>query len=184
MFLAAFNHYRWKYLLIFQIVTGQFATAQFTTVTTVETKYFDTAISGDSVKSKTRFPLKSFTVAGCLITYGIIANRSDITLDLDENFKRKIWTDNPHPLTNADTYLQFAPVVMVYGLSAVGLKAKDNLLDLSMIYLLSNLIMNSAVTITKELAHERRPDGSDYLSFPLGPYGRSFCVCGIPIPGI
>src|ERR1700733_2387816 len=118
MFLVTLTQICLKFLLIIQIVTVQIATAQVAPITSGKTNYADTAISGDRGKPKNHFPFKSFTIAGCLIFYGMIANRSDITLDLNEYFKRKIWTDNPHLLTNADTYLQFAPAVMVYALSA------------------------------------------------------------------
>jgi hypothetical protein len=120
------------------------------------------------------FPLKSFMVPGCLIAYGWVAYHTDATLDVNEYFKEEIWTENPHPHASLDTYLQFAPAISVYGLNMAGVKGKNSLFDASMIYLFSNLIMNTIVFTVKNISHEQRPDGSDYYSFPSGHTAEAF----------
>lgn len=117
---------------------------------------------------------KSFIAPVVLITYGFICLRSDPIQDLNEDLKDEIWTENPHQKWHIDNYLQFAPAIAVYGLNIAGIKGKNNLFDRSMIYVLSNIIMNSSVAAVKKLTHEQRPDGSDYLSFPSGHTAEAF----------
>ena len=77
------------------------------------------------------------------------------------------------PLT-IDNYLQWAPAVAVYALNFAGVKGEHNFIDRSMIFGISNLIMESFVTIIKNTSHELRPDSSDYQSFPSGHTAEAF----------
>jgi membrane-associated phospholipid phosphatase len=135
----------------------------------------DTAIkAGQFVFDERKFPVKPFILPFSLIVAGFIAERTDPSLDLNEFFQEEIWTENPHSTTTIDNYLQFAPAAAVFTLNVVGIKGRNNLLDESMIYLMSNIIMNTVVTITKNVTHELRPDGSDYKSFPSGHTAEAF----------
>lgn len=135
----------------------------------------DTAVgAGQFVFDERRFPVKPFILPFSLMVAGFIAERTDPSLDLNEYFQEEIWTENPHPNTTVDNYLQFAPAAAVFTLNVVGIKGRNNLLDESMIYLMSNIIMNTVVTITKNVTHELRPDGSDYKSFPSGHTAEAF----------
>jgi membrane-associated phospholipid phosphatase len=121
-----------------------------------------------------KFPVTSFIVPVALMTYGFVALSSDALQDLNEHVKNKIWTENPHSTTHIDNYLQFAPALAVYGLNLSGIKGRNNYFDCTMIYIMSNIIMNSSVYLVKNLSHEQRPDGSDYLSFPSGHTAEAF----------
>lgn len=67
-----------------------------------------------------------------------------------------------------------APAVAVYGLNIFGIKGKNNLVDRSIIFGMSNLISNGLVFSTKKLAGVTRPDSSDHFSFPSGHTAQAF----------
>ncbi len=121
-----------------------------------------------------RFRVNSFIIPGALILYGFAAGHFDATMDLSENIHGTIRANHPQGHTNVDNYLQFAPAAAVYSLNAMGIKGKNNLPDRSMIYLLSNVIMNATVFTLKNVTHELRPDSSDYYSFPSGHTAEAF----------
>jgi membrane-associated phospholipid phosphatase len=98
----------------------------------------------------------------------------DALTDVNETLKNTIWDKNPHHTVTIDNYLQFAPAAAVYGLNMAGIHGDHNFLDRSMIYILSNLIMNASVFAVKNISHEQRPNGDDYLSFPSGHTAEAF----------
>lgn len=120
------------------------------------------------------FPAKSFIIPGIMVTMGALTLGSHELREMNMEMKEEIWIENPHNYQHIDNYLQFAPAVAVYGLNAMGIKGKNNFVDRSMIYLMSNLILMSVVTPVKHLSHEFRPDGSDYYSFPSGHTAEAF----------
>jgi len=117
---------------------------------------------------------KNWVVPSVLVAYGFLAMHLDPLLDLNENIKYEIWDKYPHGTVTIDNYLQFAPAVAVYGLNLAGIHGQHQLPDATMIYILSNIIMTSTVTILKNVTHEERPNGSDYLSFPSGHTAEAF----------
>lgn len=128
----------------------------------------------DSVSYKKPFPAKSFILPGAMFLYGVTSIKTDAFQDINESLKEEIWEDHPHKLVHIDNYLQFAPAVAVYGLNLAGIQGKHNLLDRSMIYLMSNIFLNVAVTPIKNITKEQRPDGSSYTSFPSGHTAEAF----------
>ncbi|MBS1600268.1 MAG: phosphatase PAP2 family protein [Bacteroidetes bacterium] len=98
----------------------------------------------------------------------------DPTLDVNERIRKEIWIESPHQQLHIDNYLMWVPAAAVYGLNIAGIKGKNNLLDRSMIYLMSSVISNAAVFGLKGVTHEQRPDGSDYYSFPSGHTAQAF----------
>lgn len=117
---------------------------------------------------------KSWIVPASFVLYGFATIHLDALTDVNENVKNVIWTNNPHGTVKIDNYLQWVPAVAVYGLNLAGIHGEHNLLDRSMIYILSNLFMNISVFAVKNITHELRPDGSDYLSFPSGHTAEAF----------
>lgn len=127
----------------------------------------------DKIREQNR-RYKSLIIPAGLIAYGFVALENDGLKQLDINTKLEIREDHPAFITKVDNYLQFAPAVAVYGLNALGIKGKHNLRDRSMIYLLSNIILNASVFPVKKLSHQLRPDGSAYTSFPSGHTAEAF----------
>ncbi|MGC4037286.1 MAG: phosphatase PAP2 family protein [Chitinophagaceae bacterium] len=131
----------------------------------------------DSIRfaSTSEHPIwKQLILPAGLITYGALAIHSNPLLSVNNEYKEEIYLEHQHKPIHADNYLQFAPAIAVFGLNIAGIKGKSNLVDASMIYLLSNILLNSSVTIVKHTSHELRPDGSDYYSFPSGHTAEAF----------
>jgi len=139
----------------------------------------DTSYNYSTVRQKKyepdkKFPYKSFIIPAVLISYGFIDFYFDPVTDINEGIKKEVWTERPHAMQHIDTYLQFAPAAAVYALNGAGIKGKNNFFDRSMIYLMSNVIMNGTVFSLKQITHKQRPDGSDYSSFPSGHTAEAF----------
>jgi PAP2 superfamily len=115
-----------------------------------------------------------FIVPGVMIAYGFAARHTDVLLDLSESMQEEIWDDHPHNTTTIDNYLQYAPAAAVYALNLAGIKGEHNYLDGTMIFLISNLIMEGFVSSIKVISHEQRPNGQGYESFPSGHTAEAF----------
>lgn len=123
---------------------------------------------------KKTFNVKSYIIPGLLIAYGITAIENDGLQKLNGEFKNEVYAEHTHKQSHIDNYLQFAPAAMVYGLDAFGIKAKHNLRDRTMLFLMSNIITNALVYSMKSISHQLRPDGSKYNSFPSGHTAEAF----------
>ncbi len=148
-----------------------------------QTLFFNFAIArqADSVK---RIPLSStsqikpglspYIIPAVLAGYGMITLGDNALRRFDSHIKNTIHEAHPRFSSGADDYLLYAPAAAVYGLNAAGLKGKNNFRDRTIIYLISNVIMEIVVYPTKETTHRLRPDGSTYNSFPSGHTAAAF----------
>jgi membrane-associated phospholipid phosphatase len=109
-----------------------------------------------------------------MIAYGFAAIKTDAFQDLSESIKEEVWDDHPHSLTHIDNYLQYAPAAAVYALNLAGIGGEHNFVDRSIIFFMSNVIMEGFVSSIKDLSHEMRPNGDGYLSFPSGHTAEAF----------
>ena len=121
-----------------------------------------------------KFNIKKFIGPTVLIAYGYAATKSDALFSVSKSVQQYVWVEHPHATTQVDDYLQWAPAVAVYALNFSGIKGEHNFIDRSMIFGISNLIMESFVSIIKNNSHELRPDSSDYYSFPSGHTAEAF----------
>lgn len=114
-----------------------------------------------------------YIIPAALISYGVGVhmNKSLREIDLSTNHEVGEHLSQPIPY---DDYMQFAPAVAVYGLDFMGIKAKHNLRDRTMIMATSYLIMGAAVQTMKSTTHVARPDGSNMKSFPSGHTATAF----------
>lgn len=74
----------------------------------------------------------------------------------------------------ADDYLQFCPVVAVYGLDLCGVKAQHRFVDRTVLLAMSYTAMNIVVTSMKFMSLEHRPDSRVRNSFPSGHTATAF----------
>jgi PAP2 superfamily len=116
----------------------------------------------------TKSTLKALIIPASFITYGIIAQGNNGLKQLDKSTQSSILTNHNGYKTSVDNYLQFAPVISVYALNALGVKGKNNLRDRTIIYALSTIISTGIVTPLKHATNVTRPDGSSNNSFPSG----------------
>jgi len=68
--------------------------------------------------------------------------------------------------TSVDDYMAFSPAALALGLKLGGVKTEHNLVDGFFLYAFSFGLSEGIVEGLKFAVHEKRPDGSDYLSFP------------------
>jgi membrane-associated phospholipid phosphatase len=78
------------------------------------------------------------------------------------------------PTSKFENVIQFAPVIMVYGLNLVGVHGKNTFIDRTIIYVMAQGMLNLSLYTLKHTTHRLRPDNSDYLSFPSGHTGNAF----------
>ena len=78
---------------------------------------------------------------GALILYGFAATKWESLFDLSRTVQKGVWLNHPHTTTTLDNYLQWAPAAAVYALNFAGVKGEHNFVDRSMIYVISNVIM-------------------------------------------
>ncbi len=120
------------------------------------------------------FNIRPYILPGIMIAYGFTAIENKGLQSLDVAFQKKVYAESPHKNINFDNFLQFAPAAMVYGFDALGIKAKHDFRDRTMLFLISNIFANGSVFSVKKLSPQLRPDGSDYTSFPSGHAARAF----------
>lgn len=123
-----------------------------------------------------RFSYKKIIVPTVLIAYGVATLKSGGLQNVNKGIREELWGERPHDLVHLDNYLQWSPAVAVYGLNLIGIKGKNNFVDRTMIYGISQAIMASTVFATKSLGAETRPDGSDDHSFPSGHTANAFAA--------
>jgi len=118
-------------------------------------------------------PVSMVAVPAGLITYGIL-NWDDNGIYSSQDAYQDIQDAHPDFQTNVDDYLQFLPVIGVYGLNLAGIKGENNFVDRTMIYLISLSMTELTTLVLKEETHRLRPDSSDYRSFPSGHTSAAF----------
>lgn len=126
----------------------------------------DLPINESLPSSKKKY--KQFIFPAALTTYGVLALTIKPLKQMDQNIQEEVWVNNPHSKTKLDNYFQYTPGLTVFALTAVGVKGKNNFRDQVMLYFISHAIMGVIVNPVKEISHQLRPDGADYLSFPSG----------------
>ena len=109
--------------------------------------------------------LKAQIVPGALLTTGILLNLGDIKETIQKNF--------PTTHTHAEEYLQYAPVVVLYGADLAGIKARNTVFDQTKYLFISELFTAAIVHFLKPAVNITRPDGTPY-SFPSGHTSQSF----------
>jgi hypothetical protein len=120
------------------------------------------------------FPYQRFFLPAAMIAYGATAVHNGTLQKVNGEVKEQVWEDNPHRPFHLDNYLMFAPTLSVYALNAAGIHGEHNFKDRTIILLMANIIANGTVFSVKGWSHERRPDGSDFASFPSGHTAEAF----------
>ena len=127
-----------------------------------------------STELKNGFPRKAFVIPAFMIVYGFATLENDALQHINEEIREDVWIDNHHKKVRVDNYLQFAPAVLVYTLNVAGIQGKHNLRDRSILYMLSNLFLNTTVRSLKKITNQQRPDGYSFNSFPSGHTAEAF----------
>lgn len=114
-----------------------------------------------------------FIIPTALISYGLIARGNESLLNLDHSTNNEVGEHFPKRVS-FDDYLQYAPTASVYGLDLIGMKAKHNFRDRTLILATSYLVMGATVQTMKRSFGVKRPDESNSHSFPSGHTATAF----------
>ncbi|MEJ6980035.1 phosphatase PAP2 family protein [Pedobacter sp. P351] len=126
----------------------------------------------DSSKTAKSFHVSSKLIAygapALLLSYGFMSLENKPVQNLDIGIRHELVEGKPGFSTHWDDNLRYAPIMAVYSLNLLGIKGKNNLIDRSAIYLISNIIMSKSVDFLKDKTHKLRPSQGDFRSFPSG----------------
>lgn len=137
----------------------------------------------DSIKSELTTPVtpkplsfRSIAIPTAMIAYGAFTFANKDLKNLNLAVREGVWekrgnNEKQFPL---DNFSLVAPAVAVYALNFAGVKGKNNLIDRTIIFGMSNLIGHGIVSSTKRLSGVIRPDSSNRLSFPSGHTSQAF----------
>lgn len=124
--------------------------------------------------------LKAAIIPAGLITLGVItALVPENTLLSKYTIQEKIRNKYPDFSTTADNYLQFVPGVAVFGLKAIGVESRSDILNQSIIMAKSELLTMGIVYSLKSITHVERPNGNGYESMPSGHTAQAFLLATI-----
>lgn len=130
---------------------------------------------GDTIPARRPITLRAFYPPASLIIGGLLS-----TGHSEESIKNEVAEERghliPHFHTKIDDYLQFSPLVVVYGLDAFGLHSKTDIINRTVILIKGEAMALTTVTLLKSATHTLRPDGSSYNSFPSGHTTQAFAA--------
>ncbi|HEX5170223.1 MAG TPA: phosphatase PAP2 family protein [Cyclobacteriaceae bacterium] len=95
-------------------------------------------------------------------------NRIEVREERNEHF--------PNFSHHADNYLQYLPIVAVYGLNLAGVKGENNFGNRTALLIKSEVIMAAITFSLKGLTKVPRPDTGDRNSFPSGHTAQAFAA--------
>lgn len=117
--------------------------------------------------------IKPFIIPSLLIVSGVYALTDDSKINKYEIAEERNEYYGSFSIS-ADDYLQFAPIVIGYGLEFTNLKSRDDLLNKTIKLAKSELLMMAIVYPLKNLTHGARPDSGASTTFPSGHTAQAF----------
>jgi hypothetical protein len=118
----------------------------------------------------------SFIPPAVFVTYGVLSFAIKPIRDVDIHVYNDLVEDHPNFHYHPENYLQYAPIVMVYGLNLAGIHGKNTFIDRTVLLGMSEGIMALTTFSLKKITHRLRPDGSNTYSFPSGHSGNAFAA--------
>jgi membrane-associated phospholipid phosphatase len=85
----------------------------------------------------------------------------------------------PSSQTRVADYLIFAPYLELGAVALAGVESRNDRINVLLVIAKSEAIMLASTFAVKHLSQERRPDGSDNLSFPSGHTAQAFLAASI-----
>ncbi|GAB3929913.1 hypothetical protein GCM10028827_24620 [Mucilaginibacter myungsuensis] len=78
------------------------------------------------------------------------------------------------PSSRIENVVQYAPMVLTYGLNLAGVHGKHTFVDRTLILVLAQGFTQGVTSFAKHRTYRERPDGRDNLSFPSGHTSNAF----------
>ena len=124
----------------------------------------DTSTKGVAVP-RIPYTAQQFYGPGAMIGSGILLDLSAGVKNTQLKFHKE---HLPHFHTPVDNYLLYVPAVVPYGLDAIGIPSKTDVVNRTAILLKAELLVAATGFALKHTIHEWRPDRSNHYSFPSG----------------
>ena len=160
---------------IFTLVFYLLASSTFTNIYFAQTT--TSLLEVSKILEEEQDQYRPLILPAAFITYGFIGLNSERLRALDLSIRDELRSVNRK--VSLDDYLEFSPLVAVYGLKMLGGKGKHDLRELSLITGSSMVIMSASVFSIKRLTGIERPDGSEFTSFPSGHTATAFMCAEI-----
>ena len=110
--------------------------------------------------TKVKISYSKFVIPTAMIFYGAITQGSKSLKELDHSTNHEI-SEHLKVTIPIDDYSQYAPAIAVYALDLMGINAKHNFRDRTIIMATSYIIMGATVQTMKSTINIERPDGSN-----------------------
>lgn len=120
-----------------------------------------------STQKQVSFSYKKLILPTVLIGYGVGSLTIPALKQLNLSTRNHILKTQPGR-THFDDYTILMPAIATYGLYFSGVKTRDNLRDMSLVYATSLLLATTSVHALKYTVNKNRPDNSGHGSFPSG----------------
>jgi len=127
--------------------------------------------SADSIPKKKEnkaTEIIGIALPSAMITYGLISLGNNGIRKTDLKIRNSLEQNNSFWYIRADDYIQFAPAAAAYTMKFCKVESTHNLLDMTILYGLSNILAGGIVQGTKFITQRERPDNSNFHSFPSG----------------
>lgn len=131
------------------------------------------AKGSDTIRDAHRFKPQNFIIPTVLIGTAVVALESHTLKDLNNQIHSEVNEHIDEQLT-IDDIAQYTPMVSVYALNAFGVEGKHRFGERTFILASSYILTAGTVLLLKNTAHQLRPDGSSYNSFPSGHTATAF----------
>lgn len=136
-----------------------------------QNKVIDTLKVEDNRQLK--FKYKQLIIPAIFISYGVIGLESGLIKGFNSGINTEVEEHIDEKLS-IDDFSQYLPIASLYGLSAMGVKSKNNTKDKTIILATSYILMGLTVNAFKKTASVERPDGTSFNSFPSGHTATAF----------
>jgi len=144
-----------------------------TRVNVIDTLKKDLLTAPDTVQHL-RSKFASLIPPAALISYGVASFYVRPLRRLDHYVYKEANEHNIATRASLEDYFQNAPVVLVYGLNLVGVHGKNTFIDRTLIFVMSQGMLQLTLNTIKHSTQRLRPNEGDRLSFPSGHTGNAF----------
>ncbi|MEO6189724.1 MAG: phosphatase PAP2 family protein [Saprospiraceae bacterium] len=123
--------------------------------------------------NKDKFHYKQIIIPSICLAYGVTSLKVDYLKSLNLELRNEL-QENHHSKFGIDDFLQYTPVVAVYGLNMLGINGKNRLKERTIKLVTSYVITSSLVLGLKSWTKVLRPDSTSHNSFPSGHTANAF----------
>jgi membrane-associated phospholipid phosphatase len=160
-------------ILLFSLQAQAQVTGDTAKVSVVDTIKKDLLTVPDTVQH-----LRSKTAAlippAALVGYGVLSFYVKPLRKVDRYVYNEAREHNIITNTTLEDYFQYAPIIITYGVNLVGVHGKNTFVDRTLIYVMSQGMLQIAMRTLKKSTHRLRPNEGDRLSFPSGHTANAF----------